>query len=142
MFVPRCQCSSGSLGARARRVYPTLDPRDGEEVRAHAEERGFSFELSECVEESFAAMHIAQAFVEVREQPRRPLYRHCLVVCETRIGTFRGNLLGMMKVRRREIRGMARRIAVPPIAHVRCCDGGECGVVEIAVAKTIEHRRE
>ena len=113
-------------------------PRDDEQVCAAAEHGGLGLDESRGVEQGGAALRILQAVGQVRQDPAGPFDAVECVDGQARSRDFGAEVIGTVKVSRREIIEMVGWVAVLAIAKVSIDDGHECRVGEQVAGKSVE----
>ena len=110
-------------------------------MRARAANRRFLFELAGHAKDVLPPPWIVPAFLEIGEEPPRPLDSIDASESEARRADLRGQILGRVEIARREVLLPFRSVAMLPVGEVALDDRREPRVGEEISRDAVERRR-
>ena len=113
---------------------------DREQVRTHAQERGFAFESSEDVQELVSTLRIPPAGLEVAHEPAGAFQSDALDLKAGRL-YFALQLLGSVEVGGGEVVEPTRQVAVLTVRQIARHDSGEIRIGQQLSHQAVERQR-
>ncbi len=117
-------------------------PRDGQQVRARAQEGRFGLRPADDVEQALPPARVVPVRVEVLQQPGRPFDGENLPVGQAGVGELLPELVRVVEERGGEVGGVVVRVSVLPVGEVAGDDGGKRRVVQVAGPEPVQGRGE
>jgi hypothetical protein len=110
------------------------------EVSANPQERWLGFEHTRDMEEALPVYRVVPPFVQIMDEPTRPLYPVDTFHSETRLSHFGAELIWVVEESVGKVVGMACRIPMLSGLKVSIHNVSELGILEQAEAQTVESR--